>query len=113
MEGFSHVILLYHFHRAGEPELLVKPFLDEKKRGLFATRAPKRPNGIGLSIVRLLEIRGNTLRFANQDMLDDTPLLDIKPYVPTFDTPKVERIGWLEDKAAQIEVKRSDERFGE
>ena len=111
LEGFSHLVLLYHFHQAGEPDLLVKPFLDQKKRGVFATRAPRRPNGIGLSVVRLLEIRDNTLHIANLDILDGTPLLDIKPYVPYFDKPEAERVGWLEKHKGKIRGKQSDERF--
>jgi tRNA-Thr(GGU) m(6)t(6)A37 methyltransferase TsaA len=111
LEGFSHIILLYHFHQAAEPDLLVKPFLDQKKRGVFATRAPRRPNGIGLSVVRLLEIQNNKLHITNLDILDGTPLLDIKPYVPYFDKPKVERVGWLEKHKGKIRGKQSDERF--
>ena len=111
LEGFSHLILLYHFHQAAEPDLLVKPFLDQKKRGVFATRAPRRPNGIGFSVVRLLEIRKNKLHITNLDILDGTPLLDIKPYVPFFDKPEAERVGWLEKHKGKIRGKQSDERF--
>jgi len=96
LDGFSHIILLYHFHRAQEAHLLVKPFMDDELRGVFATRAPNRPNPIGLSVVRLLRIEGNVLHVEDVDILDGTPLLDIKPYVPQFDHPEVERIGWLE-----------------
>jgi tRNA-Thr(GGU) m(6)t(6)A37 methyltransferase TsaA len=111
LEGFSHLILLYHFHHAGPTELLVKPFLDDKKRGVFATRAPRRPNSIGLSVVRLLEIRQNVISIANVDILDGTPLLDIKPYVPYFDKPDTERVGWLEKHKGKIRGKQSDDRF--
>ena len=113
LEGFSHLILLYHFHQAGQAQLLVKPFLDEEKHGVFATRAPRRPNGIGLSIVRLLMIKENIIQIQNVDMLNDTPLLDIKPYIPDFDHPEVERIGWLEKSRDKIRAKVSDDRFVE
>jgi tRNA-Thr(GGU) m(6)t(6)A37 methyltransferase TsaA len=109
--GFSHVILLYHFHRVTQTRLSVIPFLDREPRGVFATRAPSRPNPIGLSIVRLLSIEGNVLHIENVDILDGTPLLDIKPYVPTFDHHEVERTGWLEMARENVKEKRSDDRF--
>lgn len=96
--GFSHLIILYWFHRAEGHSLLVKPFLDDTPRGLFATRYPARPNPIGLSVVRLLERKGNILQIAEVDVLDGTPLLDIKPYVPQFDERKEATIGWLRDR---------------
>lgn len=111
LEGFSHLILLYHFHQAGQARLLVKPFLDDKIHGVFATRAPRRPNGIGLSIVKLLKIKENIIQIQDVDMLNDTPLLDIKPYIPDFDHPEVERIGWLEKSREKIKGKMSDDRF--
>jgi len=98
LEGFSHIIILYWFHKSGDYKLHVKPYLDDKLRGLFATRAPWRPNPIGLSIVKLMEIRGNILKVEGIDVLDETPLLDIKPYVPEFDHGENVRIGWLEGK---------------
>ncbi|MFC1525385.1 tRNA (N6-threonylcarbamoyladenosine(37)-N6)-methyltransferase TrmO, partial [Candidatus Latescibacterota bacterium] len=85
LDGFSHIILLYHFHRSQGHSLRVVPFLDTVERGLFATRAPRRPNPLGLSVLRLLGIDGATLRVADIDILDGTPVLDIKPYVPDFD----------------------------
>jgi len=91
--------------------LLVKPFLDENLHGVFATRAPRRPNAIGFSIVRLLEIQQNILSIANVDILNGTPLLDIKPYVPCFDEPKADRMGWLENFQEEIGEKYSDDRF--
>ncbi len=109
--GFSHVILLYQFHRVTQARLTVVPFLDDEPRGVFATRAPSRPNPIGLSIVRLLGIEGNVLHIENVDIVDGTPLLDIKPYVPEFDHHKVERTGWLENAGENIKEKRSDDRF--
>jgi tRNA-Thr(GGU) m(6)t(6)A37 methyltransferase TsaA len=111
LEGFSHIILLYYFHQAGAPELLVKPYLDDKQRGLFATRAPRRPNGIGFSIVKLLKIQQNILTVVNVDILDGTPLLDIKPYIPYFDRPEADRVGWLEKNKGKVGGKLSDDRF--
>ena len=98
LDGFSHIILLYLFHKSKGYELHVKPYLDENLRGLFATRAPRRPNPIGLSIVKLIERRGNILKVEGIDVLNGTPLLDIKPYVPEFDMRENVKIGWLEGK---------------
>jgi tRNA-Thr(GGU) m(6)t(6)A37 methyltransferase TsaA len=111
LEGFSHLILVYYFHQAGEYQLQVKPFLDDTKRGLFATRAPRRPNPIGISVVRLLGIEDNVLQVQDLDILDGTPLLDIKPYVPEFDRQEEVRIGWLEKQRGRIPGKLSDDRF--
>jgi tRNA-Thr(GGU) m(6)t(6)A37 methyltransferase TsaA len=111
LEGFSHLILLYHFHRVQEAKLIVTPFMDSQLRGVFATRAPKRPNPIGLSIVKLISIEHNILRIENVDILDGTPLLDIKPYVPDFDRPPADRVGWLEQAKGRVQRKRSDNRF--
>jgi tRNA-Thr(GGU) m(6)t(6)A37 methyltransferase TsaA len=96
--GFSHLILLYKFHKSRGYCLKVKPFLDNKLRGLFATRAPRRPNQIGLTVVELLKRKGNILFVKGIDALDKTPLLDIKPYVPEFNKTKKVRKGWLENK---------------
>ncbi len=98
IEGFSHLIILYLFNKSKGYSLLVRPFLDENLRGLFATRSPSRPNPIGLTIVELLECNGNILRVRGVDMLDGTPLLDIKPHVPEFDRKIGVKIGWLEGK---------------
>ncbi len=111
LEGFSHLILVYYFHQAKAPDLLVKPFLDEVKHGVFATRAPRRPNGIGVSVVKLLKIDRNILFVENLDVLDGTPLLDIKPYVPDFDGADEVRIGWLEKSRGKMKGKKSDDRF--
>jgi tRNA-Thr(GGU) m(6)t(6)A37 methyltransferase TsaA len=111
LEGFSHVILLYHFHRITQTRLTVIPFMDDQPRGVFATRAPSRPNPIGLSIVKLLGIEGTVLHIENVDIVDGTPLLDIKPYVPQFDHHQAERTGWLENSKENIKEKRSDDRF--
>jgi tRNA-Thr(GGU) m(6)t(6)A37 methyltransferase TsaA len=111
LEGFSHVILLYHFHRSEGFRLRVTPFLDTASHGVFATRAPARPNPIGLSVVRLLRRDGAILHVQNLDVLDGTPLLDIKPYVPRFDQHPAERIGWLARSEGGVEQTRSDKRF--
>jgi tRNA-Thr(GGU) m(6)t(6)A37 methyltransferase TsaA len=111
LDGFSHVILLYHFHRSSSFSLSVVPFMDSAARGLFATRAPRRPNQIGLSVVELIEIRAGILHIRNIDIVDGTPLLDIKPYVPEFDAPEKARIGWLETRVRAAASLRSDDRF--
>ena len=111
IEGFSHLILIYAFHQSKGFQLKVKPFLDDHVRGLFATRAPRRPNPIGLSIVKLLQREGNILHVSHIDVVDGTPLLDIKPYVPAFDSPDATAIGWLDGKVEDSRRMRSDERF--
>jgi tRNA-Thr(GGU) m(6)t(6)A37 methyltransferase TsaA len=111
IDGFSHIILLYHFHRVKKLKLTVIPFLDSKPRGVFATRAPKRPNPIGLSVVRLIDRKNNILNIENVDILDGTPLLDIKPYVPEFDHCNAIEIGWLKNVIQGAGKKKSDDRF--
>jgi len=111
LEGFSHIILLYHFHHSHGFHLQVVPFMDTQPRGLFATRAPKRPNPIGLSVVQLDRIENNTLHVQNVDILDGTPLFDIKPYVPEFDSITNVRTGWLEGAGKTVRNRQSDERF--
>ncbi|GAB6135045.1 hypothetical protein JCM16307_05930 [Thermococcus prieurii] len=111
IEGFSHIILIYHFHLARPGRLTVRPYMDNEEHGVFATRAPGRPNPIGLSVVRLLEVRRRRLTVENIDVLDGTPLLDIKPYVPEFDVHRVERIGWLEKNVHKLPEARDDGRF--
>jgi tRNA-Thr(GGU) m(6)t(6)A37 methyltransferase TsaA len=111
IEGFSHLILLYHLHRMTGYALDVTPYLDTATHGIFATRSPKRPNSIGFSVVRLIGVEGTTLTIADVDMLDGTPLLDIKPYVPAFDHREAERMGWFATRAAQVHTTRADERF--
>jgi tRNA-Thr(GGU) m(6)t(6)A37 methyltransferase TsaA len=109
--GFSHLILLYHFHLSKGFSLKVKPFLDTTARGLYSTRAPRRPNAIGLSIVRLDRIDGPVLHVLDVDMVDGTPLLDIKPYVPAFDVRTGVRAGWLEKVQEKSKSIKSDPRF--
>lgn len=99
IEGFSHLILIYVFHRSSGYSLQVTPFLDDKRRGLFATRYPRRPNPIGLSTVRLLSQDVNVLEIEGVDVLDGTPLLDIKPYMPEFDIRTDVRSGWYETRS--------------
>ena len=111
LDGFSHVILLYHFHRVRSSKLTVTPFMDSQPRGVFATRAPTRPNPIGLSVVKLIRIEGNRLYVENLDILDGTPLLDLKPYVPEFDRQPKARIGWLEQVKEKVRTAKSDDRF--
>ncbi len=111
LEGFSHVILLYHLHKVHRVDLAVTPFLGSESRGVFATRAPTRPNPIGLSIVELVRVEGNRLYLGNVDILDGTPLLDIKPYVPEFDQPAAARTGWLEAVRGKVRSVKSDDRF--
>lgn len=108
--GFSHLILLYHLHRIVGFALEVQPYLDTAQHGIFATRSPKRPNPIGLSVVRLVRVDGRTLHIEDVDMLDGTPLLDVKPYVPRFDQRPGERIGWYAT-ARDVHTTRADERF--
>lgn len=96
IEGFSHLILLYHLHKASPGLLTVTPFLDDTQRGIFATRHPRRPNPIGLSIVRLIRREGVCLFLEDVDILDGTPLLDIKPFLPAYDTVSDARGGWTE-----------------
>lgn len=111
LDGFSHIFLLYHFHRSQGFNLQVVPFLDTEMRGLFATRAPRRPNAIGISIVELNLIQNGVLHIQNVDILDGTPLLDIKPYVPEFDSQLRVKTGWLEKTREKASSHKSDDRF--
>ncbi len=111
LDGFSHIYILYVFHKMKESRLSVTPYLDTHIRGVFATRAPSRPNPIGLSIVRLLSIKKNILLIENVDMLNGTPVLDIKPFIPHFDDQSEIRIGWLTELAEGVYQKRSDQRY--
>ena len=111
LAGFSHIVVLFVFHRSVGYKLQVIPFMDTEERGVFATRAPRRPNPIGLSVVRLDRIEDGVLHVKNVDMLDGTPLLDIKPYVPEFDWREDIRTGWLEEARKTVGRRKSDERF--
>ena len=109
--GFDYLILLYHFHLTNKESLRVTPFLDKETRGVFATRAPTRPNRIGLSVVRLLSVTGNILDIGNVDIVSGTPVIDIKPYVPTFDSRTACRIGWFSGKLDSAAAMRADDRM--
>ncbi|HMF31971.1 MAG TPA: tRNA (N6-threonylcarbamoyladenosine(37)-N6)-methyltransferase TrmO [Candidatus Lokiarchaeia archaeon] len=111
LSGFSLIYLIYYFHLAQSAKLQIKPFLDDKIHGIFATRGPLRPNPIGLSIVELLDVSENILQIRNVDVVDGTPLLDIKPYIPQFDQVEVNHVGWLEGKFEHINHALSDDRF--
>ncbi len=109
--GFSHIILIYHLHLSKDYSLKVIPFLLDSEQGVFATRAPKRPNPIGISVVKVERIRRNIIDIANVDIVEGTPLLDIKPYASSFDNVKNEKIGWLSERIKDVNNVRSDNRF--
>jgi len=112
LDGFSHIIVLYYFHRAEKTSLTATPFLDPQPHGIFATRAPTRPNHIGLSVLTLRQIEGHILTVENIDIIDGSPLLDIKPYVPEFDQPEGKICtGWLQANKKSSHTTRSDQRF--
>jgi len=111
LEGFSRIIVLYHFHRSSGYSLEVIPFLDKTPRGVFSTRAPRRPNAVGLSMLKLIAVDGATLTVEDVDILNGTPLLDIKPYVPVFDAHPDERAGWVTATSEDAGAMRSDDRF--
>ncbi len=113
LKGFSHIILIYHFHLSRHYSLKVKPFLDDKPRGVFATRAPKRPNPIGISVVRLVRVKDAILHIEDIDIVDGTPLLDIKPYVLEFAVHGVYQTGWLSKKVKKVHEVKADKRFQE
>ena len=111
LDGFSHIILLFLLHKISGYQLEVVPFMDTLPHGIFATRSPKRPNRIGMSIVRVESVEGNILHFKGVDMLNGSPLLDIKPYYSYFDQQTQVRNGWLEGKTLRPENLHSDKRF--
>lgn len=111
IEGFSHIIVLFCFHKSEGYKLQVSPFLEDDKHGLFAVRAPNRPNPIGMSIVKLEKRDGNILYIDNPDMLDGTPLLDIKPYISDFDSYPDAVSGWQEKHKGKVRKHKSDNRF--
>lgn len=111
IEGFSHIILVYHFHLSKESSLKVKPYMNDNLHGVFATRAPSRPNPIRISIVRLTRAEGNILYIRNVDIIDGTPLLEIKPYVPEFDVQEAEKKVWLGKNVNKLQKVKDDERF--
>jgi tRNA-Thr(GGU) m(6)t(6)A37 methyltransferase TsaA len=115
LHGFSHLILIYAFHKMEGYKLKVRPYLDKCERGIFATRSPCRPNPIGMTVVRLMEIDGCRLKVRGVDMLDETPLLDIKPSIPLFDYRENVKCGWFEPHLERLEregaVPVADDRF--
>jgi len=112
IEGFSHITLFYHFHKIQGYELEVVPFMDNEKRGIFACKAPKRPNAIGISTVKLIKVEGNIIHIEEVDMLDGTPLIDIKPFYPRYDNRENVKIGWLEkNRNIPLVEMKADERF--
>jgi len=109
---FSHCILLYDFHASGDDaSLRVEPFLDDERRGVFSTRAPQRPNSIGLSVVAIESVTERELAVSGIDVVDGTPLLDIKPFVPEFDIPSEVETGWLDASESTIRSEQADKRF--
>lgn len=111
IEGFSHIILICHLHLSRSYSLLVRPYLDDNLRGIFSTRAPSRPNPVGISIVRLIKVEDNLLQIQDIDILDGTPVLDIKPYVPEFDQRKEAKIGWLKNRIKRFSMISDNGRF--
>jgi len=114
LDGFSHVYLIYHFHKVKEAKLSVIPFNDKTNtaRGVFSTRTPMHPNGLGLSVVELVKVEGNVVTIKGVDILDGTPLLDIKPYIENFDKVEGEtRSGWMKASHEEVSKKKSDDRF--
>jgi len=111
LDGFSHIFLLYYFHKARKADLLQKPFMDDSLRGVFAIRSPSRPNPIGLSVVRILSVEDSIITVRGLDVVDGTPLLDIKPYLPEFDVFDVDKKGWLEENVHKLRSSRDDGRF--
>lgn len=111
LDGFSHVIVLNYLHQSKGYKLMVKPFLDDKLHGVFATRSPKRPNSIGLSVMELVKVEDGRVHLRGVDVLNDTPVLDIKPFVADFDRCDATRFGWTEGKSQVVSTHRSDDRF--
>ncbi len=111
LDGFSHIFILYHCHLVGKPSLKVQPYMDNDAHGVFSTRAPSRPNAIGLSVVRLVSVKKNLLYIQDVDILNGTPVLDIKPFVPEFDMREVKKIGWLEKNVNKLPESKDDGRF--
>jgi tRNA (adenine37-N6)-methyltransferase len=112
LDGFSHLWLVTHLHRVDGWTAEVVPFLDTEPRGVLATRSPRHPNPIGLSLVRLLAVERGVLRIRGIDLLDGTPVLDVKPFVPEFDACDDVRAGWFDAAAARVHTVRSDDRYG-
>jgi tRNA-Thr(GGU) m(6)t(6)A37 methyltransferase TsaA len=111
LEGFSHIYVFFKFDRASDKKLRVKPYLDTVERGVFATRSPLRPNPLGMTIVRLDRIDNNNLYISGIDILNNSPVIDIKPYIPDFDHQNPEKIGWYAASAERNQLVLADDRF--
>ena len=114
LDGFNFVYLIYYFHKVKKHQLLVLPFNEKTntKRGVFSTRTPMHPNSLGLSVVELLEVKENIVTIKGVDILDGTPLIDIKPYIENFDKiDKVPKSGWMKASLEEVSRKKSDDRF--
>ena len=111
LDGFSHIYLIYHFHKATRTELNVIPFMDKEARGVFSTRSPLRPSHIGMSITKIISIKDNIVTVVGIDILNETPLLDIKPYIPQFEDVVDVKTGWMNKKESDVISKLSDNRF--
>lgn len=111
LEGFSHVYILYHFHKAIRTELLVTPFMDTEIRGVFSTRSPLRPSHLGLSVCEIVSVQDTIVTLKGIDVLDGTPLLDIKPYIPQFDRVSNVKTGWMTKNESEVAHMISDNRF--
>lgn len=111
VEEFSHLILVYHLHQVNHYSLKVIPFMDKIEHGIFSTRAPVRPNPIGITVLKLIELKGCMITIEGVDMLNETPLLDMKPYLPSVDAMNNVKIGWFERDIKNFESKKSDTRF--
>ncbi|MEA3316736.1 MAG: tRNA (N6-threonylcarbamoyladenosine(37)-N6)-methyltransferase TrmO [Bacteroidota bacterium] len=111
LDAFSHIILLYHLHLVKEYDLITKPFMENVEHGIFSIRGPKRPNPIGFSVVKLNKVEDNILHIENVDILNETPLIDIKPFISDVDCVKADKMGWLDGKSHKMGDKKSDSRF--
>ncbi len=111
LEGFSHIYIIFHLHKVNSFRLKVIPFLDTVEHGVFATRSPARPNPLGLSVAEIVSVKNNIIEIRGVDMLDGSPVLDIKPFVPEFENYTGIRRGWFEGKTKNASKTLSDERF--
>ena len=111
LDGFSHIYIIFHLHRVRGHKLRVIPFLDTVERGIFSTRSPARPNPVGLSVAEIISVKKNIIEIRGVDMLDGSPVIDIKPFVPDFESCENVRKGWFEGKTGNALKTRSDERF--
>jgi len=111
LDGFSHIYLIFYLHQMKQAELLVTPFMDTIKRGVFSTRSPRHPNKLGLSVVELVSVIKNKITIKGVDILNKTPLIDIKPYIHNFDSVDKSKSGWMQKTEKEVIQKRSDNRF--